>query len=103
MEVPSQTFMSQVHIEVDESGCVITEATAGSHVAPTVPCADVLEVPDYHEPPLMSSVSVTENPFFSRARVLEIPTKHRDFPSRYFDDFRFSVGDARQYCCGRRD
>ena len=66
MEVPSQTFMSQVHIEVDESGCVITEATAGSHVAPTVPFADALEAPGYHEPPFMSSVSVTENPFPAR-------------------------------------
>ena len=63
MEVPSPTFMSQIHIEVNESGCVITEATAGSHVAPTVPCADALEAPGYHEPPFMSSVSVTENPF----------------------------------------
>ena len=52
-----------MHIEVDESGCVITEATAGSHVAPTVPCADALEAPGYHEPPFISSVSVTENPF----------------------------------------
>ena len=63
MEVPSPTFMSQVHIEVGESGCVITEVTAGSHVAPTVPCADTSEAPGYNEPPFVSSVSVTENPF----------------------------------------
>ena len=52
-----------MHIEVGESGCIVTEATAGSHVAPTIPDSDVLGAAGYHEPPLVSSVSVTQNPF----------------------------------------
>ena len=86
MEVPSPTFMSQIHIEVNESGCVITEATAGSHVAPTVPCADALEAPGYHEPPFMSSVSVTQNLFSARVS-LEIP-KINFLPKEIANEFQ---------------
>ena len=84
--VPRSTGQSIESFHDPNSGCVSTEATAGSHVAPTILCSDVLGAPGYHEPPLMSSVSVTQNLFSARVS-LEIP-KINFLPKEIANEFQ---------------